>query len=149
MRKTKNLRKVLKTNSGNGESQLAIEKTQKETSAQPPREKTQTSPHPGVSLDTSLKSTLEKIKNSSILFKIHDNLDRDLFWSGIEVRELGGSKTQLGHAGEDYAFKDNIQTGVLNRTLWKNLKDSDIFSFDNLLKILEYNEYKFSPGAGK
>ena len=91
---------------------------------------------------TSLENTLSNMKSESYFYKTLENQNDGIFWSGLEVRKLEGTKRQLGDddGEEEYDFNENIQSAVFNKIFLKDLDDDDTLSFINMLKTIQSNQ---------
>ena len=146
---TQNLGNVIKENNT---PQLAIENTTQPgiENNQLPIENDQDNTQPGILYDVSLENTLTNMKNKQkVFFKIEEDENGQRLWNGIPVEISGDSRIEI--KGKDFNITPNLQN-VFTDTSGKSLKKLDkmeIITYKQLLKTLNYKNYKPKFGENK
>ena len=146
---TQNLGNVIKENNT---PQLAIENTTQPgiEDNQLPIENDQDNTQPGILYDVSLENTLTNMKNKQkVFFKIEEDENGQRLWNGIPVEISGDSRIEI--KGKDFNITPNLQN-VFTDTSGKSLKKLDkmeIITYKQLLKTLNYKNYKPKFGENK
>ena len=139
---TQNLGNVMKENNT---PQLAIENT-----TQPAIENNQDDTQPGILYDVSLENTLTNMRDKQKgFFKIEEDKNGQRLWNGIPVEISGDSRIEI--KGKDFNITPNLQN-VVTDTSGKSLKKLDkteIITYKQLLKTLNYKNYKPKSGEKK
>ena len=141
---TQDLGNVIKENNT---PQLAIENNQDDNQPQLPIENNQDDTQPRVLYDVSLENTLTNINEKERgFFKITEGENGQRFWNGIPVEISGDSRIEI--KGKDFNITSNLQN-VFTDTSGKSLKKLDkmeIITYKQLLKTLNYKNYKHKSG---
>ena len=136
---TQNLGNVIKENT----PPPAIENTQ----PQLPIENNQDDTQPGVLYNVSLENTLTNMKEKEKgFFKITEDENGQRFWNGKRVEISGDSRIEI--RGKDFNITPNLEnvfTYTTGRSL-KKLDKTEILTYKQLLKTLNYKNYKNKSG---
>ena len=146
---TQNLGNVIKENNT---PQLAIENTTQPgiENNQLPIENDQDNTQPGILYDVSLENTLTNMKDKPKgFFKIEEDENGQRLWIELPVEISGDSRIEI--KGKDFNITPNLQN-VFTDTSGKSLKKLDkmeIITYKQLLKSLNYKNYKPKFGENK
>ena len=146
---TQNLGNVIKENKT---PQLAIEDTTQPgiENNQLHIENNQDNSQPGILYDVSLENTLTNMKDKQKrFFKIEEDENGQRLWNGIPVEISGDSRIEI--KGKEFNITPNLQN-VFTDTSGKSLKKLDkmeIITYKQLLKTLNYKNYKPKFGENK
>ena len=124
---TQNLGNVIKENNT---PQLAIKNNQDDT-------------QPGILYDVSLENTLTNMKGKQKgFFKIEEDQNGQIFWNGIPVEIAVDSRIKI--KGRDFNITPNLQNVFKDTTgkFLKKLDKTEIITYKQLLKTLNYKNYK-------
>ena len=136
---TQNLGKVIKENT----PPPAIENTQPQLQIENNQDDTQ----PGVLYNVSLENTLTNMKEKEKgFFKITEDENGQRFWNGIPVEISGDSRIEIKR--KDFNITPNLEnvfTDTTGRSL-KKLDKTEILTYKQLLKTLNYKNYKHKSG---
>ena len=141
---TQNLENVIEENNT---PQVAIENT---PTTQKPIENDHDDTQPGILYDVSLEITLTNMKDKQkVFFEIEEDENGQRLWNGIPVEISGDSRIKI--KGKVYNITPNLQN-VFTDTTGKSLKKldkSEIITYKQLLKTLNYKNYKPKFGENK
>ena len=141
---TQNLENVIEENHT---PQVTIENT---PTTRKPIENDQDDTQPGILYDVSLENTLTNMKDKQKgFFEIEEDENGQRLWNGIPVEISGDSRIKI--KGKVYNTTPNLQN-VFTDTTGKSLKKLDqmeIITYKQLLKTLNYKNYKPEFGENK